>query len=211
MAHGQEQDGNRGVLSLWFAYGSTYTYLSVMRVEQLARARGIRVDWRPFNLLNLFRDVGLPEGPFKPYPAKLNYMWRDLERRAALRGLPYRRPEVYPPKNYRTACAGLVAAQERWCAEFTRTAFHLHWVEGILIGTDENLHRSIAEHGHDADRVLHEADSDRIKQDFAEQTEQARALGIFGAPSFVVGKELFWGDDRLEDALDYAAALAPGA
>jgi 2-hydroxychromene-2-carboxylate isomerase len=192
-------------LSIWFSYGSTYSYLSVMRIEQLAAEHGVKVQWKPFHVLAIFRDMGLPNGPFKPYPAKISYMWRDLERRAARHGLPYQRPPIYPPKMIRTTCVGLVAAREGWCGPFTRTTFHLHWAEGILIDTEENLCRSIAEQNHDPERVLNASRSEDIRQELNDQTEKARQLGIFGAPSFVVGEELFWGDDRMDEAIEYAA------
>lgn len=135
-----------------------------MRIEQLAKEHGVRIDWKPFHVLAIFREMGLPEGPFKPYPAKINYMWRDLERRAARNGLPYKRPPIYPPRMIRTTCVGLLAAREGWCGPFTRSVFHLHWADGILIDTDENLIRSIVEQDHDPARVIDASKSDDIRR-----------------------------------------------
>jgi 2-hydroxychromene-2-carboxylate isomerase len=193
-------------LQFWFGYPSTYSYLSVARIERLASARGVVIDWQPFSLLPIFAAQGRERGPFVPYPDKLEYMWRDLERRAKLLGVEYRRPSLYPPNTKVTTRAGLVAAREGWCVPFTKAVFKLHWVDGVNISTDENLNTAIISCGHDPARVLTDALTPEIENALALQTERAKSLKLFGAPSFVVGNELFWGDDRLEDAIAYAAA-----
>jgi 2-hydroxychromene-2-carboxylate isomerase len=132
-------------------------------------------------------------------------MWRDVERRALRHNIPYQRPSLYPPNTLSTARIGYLAQSEHWCADFTREVFRLHWTEGVIIGTDENIRRSLSFVGQDPDRIIAIAQSDDNKTGLRRQTEQAKALGVFGSPTFVVGTELFWGDDRLEDALDFAA------
>ena len=193
-------------LQFWFGYPSTYSYLTVARIDRLAAARGVAVDWQPFSLLPIFAAQGLDRGPFVPYPDKLEYMWRDLERRAKLFGIEYRRPTLYPPNTRVTTRVGLVAAREGWCEAFTRAVFRLHWVEGVNISTDENLDLAITSCGQETARVLAQATQPDIEDALALQTERAKSLKLFGAPSFVVGDELFWGDDRLEEAIDWAAS-----
>lgn len=136
------------------------------------------------------------------------YMWRDLERRARRYGLPYRRPEQYPVNSLQTIRVALVGAREGWCQAFTEEAFRLHWTQGVLIGTDENLQRALRHAGQDPARVVPVASSPENKEALKAQTPRALGRGIFGSPSFVVGGEMFWGDDRLEDAVDYAMARA---
>jgi 2-hydroxychromene-2-carboxylate isomerase len=150
-------------------------------------------------------EQGLENGPFLPYPNKLRYMWRDLERRALRYGIPYQKPSVYPPNTLLTARIGYLAQTQDWCAGFTQEVFRLHWTEGAIIGTDENIRRSLNLVGQHADSIISTAQSDDNRKGLRRQTEQAKALGIFGSPTFVVGNELFWGDDRLEDALDFSA------
>jgi 2-hydroxychromene-2-carboxylate isomerase len=193
-------------LQFWFGYPSTYSYLSVARIDRLALPLGVIVDWQPFSLLPIFAAQGRERGPFVPYPDKMEYMWRDLERRAQLFGLEYKRPTLYPPNTRVTTRAGLVAAREGWCEAFTKAVFKLHWVKGINISTEENLNTAIISCGHDPARVLLEAATPAIEDMLTRQTERAKSLKLFGAPSFVVGNELFWGDDRLEEAIAYAAA-----
>jgi 2-hydroxychromene-2-carboxylate isomerase len=193
----------RRSLELWFEYGSLYAYLTVARVDTVARARGVDVSWRPFLLTPILVEQGIQ--PI--HPIKFQYMWHDLERRARRHGIPYKKPSVYPPKPLLTARIGCLAQKEGWCAEFTKEVFRLHWTEDLIIGTDENITRSLRSVGKDADRVVPMAQTDENKLALRLQTEQAKSLGIFGSPSFVVGKELFWGDDRLEDAVDFAFLL----
>jgi 2-hydroxychromene-2-carboxylate isomerase len=131
-------------------------------------------------------------------------MWRDLERRAAKLGVPYRRPSTYPVNSLPTARVALAVKRNVWCQRFTEESFRLHWTEGRLIGTEDNLDAALGTLGLDAAQVLKLANSPENKEALKAQTPRAIARGIFGAPSFVVGKELFWGDDRLEDAIAWA-------
>jgi len=131
-------------------------------------------------------------------------MWRDLERRAQSLGVPYRRPAVYPLNSMSIGRVALLASREGWCREFTEAAFDLHWRDGVLMGTPENMATSLERANQDPTRVQSLASSPEIKEAFKKQTTGALERGIFGAPSFVVAGELFWGDDRLEDALNLA-------
>jgi 2-hydroxychromene-2-carboxylate isomerase len=131
-------------------------------------------------------------------------MWRDLSRRAEAYGLPYRKPSVYPPNTLLTARIGTLAAMQGWCDAFTREVFRLHWTEDIAIGTDDNLRRALTTVGRNPEEVMVAAQSDANKQLLRAATDAAEAMGLFGSPSFTIGDELFWGDDRLEDALAFA-------
>ena len=136
-------------------------------------------------------DQGMQQYPFLPFPAKLRYMWRDLERRALRYGLVYRKSSAYPPNTLLTARIGHLGQSEGWCDAFTQEAFRLHWTEDVIIGTDENIRRSLDLVEQDADHILTMAQSDSNKSSLRRQTEQAKSLGIFGSPTFVVGDELF--------------------
>lgn len=197
------------LLEFWFDYASTYSYLSALRIEALAGDAGVRLAWRPFLLGPLFRAQGWETSPFVVYPAKGRYMWRDVARRARRYGLPFARPAVFPAHSLQAARIGLVAEGGGWCGAFSRATFHRQFADGADIGTAEVLREIVAGLGRDADAVLAQAGSAPIKEALREQTARAQALGIFGAPSFVVAGELFWGDDRLEDALAWAGDPTP--
>jgi 2-hydroxychromene-2-carboxylate isomerase len=192
-------------IAFWFEFGSTYTYLTVARLRRAADAAGVQVEWKPFLLMPLMVEQGMNLGPFLPYPRKIEYMWRDLQRRAAEHGLPYRRPEQYPPEETLTSARlALLGAQEGWCAQFVESAFHLHWAQGRPIGTADNIETSLRAAGQSPEETVARARSVAIKEGLKQQTEDARRAGLFGSPSFLVGDELFWGDDRLEQAIAWA-------
>ncbi len=193
-------------IEFWLEYASTYSYLSVARIGQLASENGVGIEWQPFWLYPVREQQGLPP-PFPEGSARARYMWLDLERRARELDLPYRRPEVYPFNSMGTGRVALVGAREGWCQVFTEAAFRLHWTEGVLMGTPENLQAALAAAGQDASRVEAAAASPEIKDAFKQQATRALERGIFGSPSFIVDGELFWGDDRLEAAI----AKAKGA
>ncbi len=187
-------------IELWLEYASTYSYLTVARIGKLAAQHAVAIDWQPFWLHPVREQQGLPP-PFPDGSPRERYMWHDLERRARHLGLPYRKPEVYPFNSVRMARVALIAAREGWCQPFTEAAFRLHWTQGILMSTPENLARALAEAGQDKERVEALAGSPEIKEALIQQAPRAIERGIFGAPTFVVNGELFWGDDRLEEAL----------
>lgn len=191
-------------VEFWLEYASTYSYLSVARMGRLADESGVEIDWQPFWLFPVREQLGLPP-PFPKDSPRERYMWRDLERRARELQLPYRRPEVYPFRSVAIGRIAFVAAKEGWCREFTETAFRLHWTQGLPMTSPENVNAALASAQQDADRVYALASSPEVKEAFTEQSGRALERGIFGSPSFVVGQELFWGDDRLEQAIGFAA------
>ena len=179
-----------------------------MRVGALAQRHGVTLNWQPF-FLPPVRDQQSMGFPFPDESAKTAYMWTDLERRARRHGLPYRKPDTYPVNSLQTIRTALVGAREGWCQAFTEEAFRLHWTEGVLIGTEDNLLRALRNAGQEPARVVPLASSPDNKEALKAQTPRAIARGIFGSPSFVVAGELFWGDDRLEQALNWPPRAAP--
>jgi len=192
-------------LDLWFEFGSTYSYPAVARARPVADAAGIEVRWQPFLLGPLFADQGLTDSPFNLYPAKGRYMWRDMERRCEGFGLPFRRPTAFPRNGLlaaRIACTGLGSD---WLPDFVLAVYTANFAEDRDIASPEVLAGILGAMGLDAEAVVREAGSPANKQRLRDQTERARTLGIFGAPTFAVGDELFWGHDRLGDAVAWAA------
>lgn len=189
-------------IDFWFTMGSTYTYLSAMRLPDVARAAGVSFRWRPFHLAVLLKETN--HIPFADKPAKSAHMWRDIERRAALHGIPARLPAPYPLANTERAnLVAIVGMREGWGVDYVRAAYRRWFQQGEENGSDANLAASLSEVGQEPARVLTLAAGEAARTELAAETDAARAAGLFGAPSFTVGGELFWGDDRLEDALDW--------
>lgn len=189
-------------LDFFFFYGSTYTYLTVMRIEEAAARAGVEVRWRPFNV----REIMLEQDniPFRGKPVKMRYMWRDIERRAGRYGIPFTRIPTYPvdPENLANR-VGIVSAMEGWCPQYTKAAYRAWFLEDKPPGDPEHLASILAALGRDPVAVVSRADSQEIQARYDAETDAARSTGIFGSPTFVVGDEIFWGDDRLEDALEW--------
>lgn len=192
-------------LDFWFEFASTYSYPAAMRIGELARACGVNVRWRPFLLGPIFKAQGWTTSPFNLYPAKGSYMWRDLERICAAQGLPFVRPAVFPQNSLLATRVALVSFEQGWGEELCRAVYRAEFGEGRDIGADGTIPELLTKLGRDAEVVLTRAQSDTAKSALRAQCEEAQRLGIFGAPSFVTSEgELFWGNDRLEAALDWA-------
>jgi len=192
-------------LEFWYEFASTYSYLAAMRIEKVAAAAKVEVAWRPFLLGPIFRAQGWNDSPFNLYPAKGAYMWRDMERLAAGYQLPFRRPSVFPMNGLSAARIALAAEAEGWCPDWTRAVYAAEFAEGRDIGDGAVLTGLLDTLGQDPGAVLARAESPENKAALRAQTERAQSLGIFGAPSFVAGGELYWGNDRLGDAIAKAA------
>lgn len=190
-------------IEFWYSIGSTYSYFTVMRLSQVAEAEGLRFRWRPFDVRAIMTEIG--NSPFIGKPVKSAYMWRDMERRAQMYGLKPRLPAPYPLSDLPFANAvAVLGMDEGWGEAFTRAAYRRWFEEGVLPDAGVGMDESLREVGQDPARVIEEARGDAAQARLAEETETARARGIFGSPSFVVAGELFWGDDRLEDAVKWA-------
>jgi len=189
-------------IDFWFTMGSTYTYLSVMRLGELQQSSGIRFRWRPFHLLVILQEM--KHVPFADKPAKSAYMWRDIERRAAMYGLSVSLPAPYPAKQ--SIMANLVATvgmRQGWGVDFVRAAYRRWFQLGQETGSEPNVSESLRDVGQDPQSVLALANATDATAALMAETEAAKKLGIFGSPTFVAGRELFWGDDRLEDAISW--------
>lgn len=191
-------------VDFWFEFGSTYSYPAAMRIEALASERRVAVSWRAFLLGPIFREQGWNDSPFNLYPVKGRYMWRDLERICAAHGIPFRRPSVFPRSGLLAARVACRFAGASWLPGFVRSIYRANFEQDLDIATPATVARCLASAGQNPDAILKEARSPESKERLRVQTAEAARLGIFGAPSFLVHRELFWGNDRLEDALAWA-------
>jgi 2-hydroxychromene-2-carboxylate isomerase len=191
-------------LEFWFEFASTYSYPASQRIESVARAAGVTVVWRLFLLGPIFKAQGWNDSPFNIYPAKGRYMWRDLERLCGGLGLPLRHPSQFPRNGLLAARVACAFDGEPWLPEFVRHVYRANFAEDRDIA-DPGVVGSILEAvGQPASR-LDAAGAAETKTKLRAQMERAEALGLFGAPSFTVGDEVFWGNDRLEAAIAWAS------
>jgi 2-hydroxychromene-2-carboxylate isomerase len=190
-------------LDFWVSIGSTYTYLAVMRAEEAAATAGVALRWRIFSV----RQIMIEQNniAFRGKPVKAAYMWRDIARRAAMRGLAPKLPAPYPLEEFDLANQVAVLGLERgWGRDYIRAAYRLWFEKGMRAGEGANLAAALGGLGLDPETVTAEARGDAVRAAYLAATGEAKRIGVFGAPSFVAGDEVFWGDDRLEDALSWA-------
>jgi len=195
-------------VDFFFNFGSTYSYLSIMRLEDEAVKAGVQIRWRPFNVRKLF--VEQTNIPFpKEKAAKVAYMWRDIERRAARFGLEWNGVPPYPVDRSGLANRlGVIAGKEGWASAFTQAAYRAWFIDHKDFRQPEVASALLSDVGKDPRELIERAEGNAGKADFEAETDVARSLGIFGVPTFVVGSEIFWGHDRMEDA--FAWALGQG-
>lgn len=195
-------------LEFWFDFGSNYSYLSVMRIEALAHERHVAVTWKPFLLGVVFQALGWETSPFVLQKIKGDYAWRDMARQCDKYGLPWRQPATFPRTALLPMRVALVGADQGWIAPFAQRMMTMNFAADRDIDNAEAVGEVLQELGLDAGTILALALTQDNKLRLRRQTQQAQALNLFGAPSFISGGELFWGNDRLEDALAHAAARA---
>lgn len=189
-------------LDFFIFLGSTYTYLAVNRAEAYAARHQITLRWRPFSVRTIMIEQN--NRPFVEKPVKLAYMWRDVERRAHRHGIPFTSIPHYPNDVDELANrVATIAAEEGWCPHFARAAYATWFLENRDPGTPIALTEILEKLGRSPARTIARANGDEIRAKYKAETEAARALGIFGSPTFVHGTEIFWGDDRLEDAVEW--------
>lgn len=192
-------------IEIWYEFGSNYSYLSVMRIGDLAKKAGVKIIWQPFLLGPIFKSFGWESSPFVLQAEKGRYTWRDMERQCAKYGLPWTKPTTFPRRALLPMRVAVLGKDGPWIEDFSKQMINLNFVEDVEIDSVEMVTKVLSDLGLDAPAIIEQASTPENKENLKRQTEAAQKLGIFGGPSFVTGGELFWGNDRLEEALEWAA------
>jgi 2-hydroxychromene-2-carboxylate isomerase len=196
-------------LEFWYDFASSYSYLTAVRIEAEAKRAGVEIVYRPFLLGPIFKAQGWTTSPFNLFQAKGQYMVRDITRVATVRGLPFRMPEAFPANSLHAARVALAGESSGWIAPFTRAVFEAEFTAQRDIADPTVLASVLERIGVDAQAALARATTPEIKDRLRAQTETASTHGIFGAPTFLASDgELFWGDDRLDQAISWAVHKA---
>jgi 2-hydroxychromene-2-carboxylate isomerase len=205
------QNGERptATMDFWCELASPYTYLAASRIEDVAARAGVDVRWRPFTLGPIFRAVGWQTSPFEIYADKGRYMWRDMEREAARLDVPFRKPTAFPRNSVPAAKVAMLGVEKGWGPGFIKRVMQANFVDDKDISSPALLESILGELGLDGAALAQEAASPASSSALRRSTETAIELRIFGAPTFMVGDEMFWGNDRLESALDWATRPHP--
>jgi 2-hydroxychromene-2-carboxylate isomerase len=182
-------------LDFWFDYSCPFAYLGSTQVAALAARMGAELTYKPMLLGGVFQARGTPQRLFEAHvPLKAAENARDMQRWAAVYGVPLQMPPGHPFRTVEALRATLVAGCDpKVIAGFYRA----YWVEGRSPSEPETLGAVLSAAGHDAAAVLAKIADPAVKDDLRARTDEAVRLGIFGAPSYVVdGERLYWGQDR---------------
>ncbi|MBC9905743.1 MULTISPECIES: 2-hydroxychromene-2-carboxylate isomerase [Achromobacter] len=198
-------------IEMWFDFASPYSYLAIERVDALAQEAGVRVDLRPFLLGPIFQAQGWNDTPFRLFPGKGAYMMRDIARLAEKYGLVYNRPRLFPRMSVLPARIALLGQDEPWGRDFCVAVFRANFQHDLDIQSEDVVHGLLTDLGLDAAALIARGKSEAAKEALRRQVDRARNLGLFGAPTFFVDGEMFWGNDRLEDALEWTRRAAPAS
>jgi 2-hydroxychromene-2-carboxylate isomerase len=192
-------------IECWFDFGSNYSFLTVMRIHRLAAEAGVAVELKPFMLGPIFKSLGWDTSPFVLQPLKGRYVWRDMQRQCAKYGLRWQRPSVFPRNALLAARVALQGENAPWLAGFCEQVMLANFADDRDIGDEAVIADILRGLGLDVAGLLAAARHADSKAALRERTAAAQARGIFGAPTFFVGDDMFWGNDRLDDALALAA------
>ncbi|MFL6710884.1 MAG: 2-hydroxychromene-2-carboxylate isomerase [Massilia sp.] len=194
----------RDSIEFWFDFGSNYSYLSVMRIAPLAAAAGVRVVLKPFLLGPIFKSLGWDNSPFVLQQMKGAYMWQDMVRQCDKYGLRWQRPASFPRNGLLAARVALAGEGAAWLAPFCQQVMLANFADDREIGHPAVIGAILDDLGADSAALLERAGGEDIKTTLRERTAAAQARGIFGAPMFFAGDAMFWGNDRLDDAIAHA-------
>ena len=189
------------MIDFYFSIGSTYTYLSVTRILDVEKKNEVKFNWKPFSVRAIMKEMNnIPFPPDKKN--KVDYMWRDIERRAEGYGFFAKTPVPYPLTQFDLANKlAILGIKEGWGIDYVRLTYKRWFQEGKEPATEPNVTEIFKELKIDSKKVMEDVSKDAIENQYQENTRNARENKIFGSPTFVVKKEIFWGDDRMEDSI----------
>ena len=191
-------------INFYFSIGSTYTYLTVTRILDVEKKHQIKFNWKPFSVRIIMNEMN--NHPFPPDKKnKVDYMWRDIERRAEGYGFFAKTPVPYPLTEFDLANKlAILGLNEGWGIDYVRLTYKRWFQDGKEPATEPNISEIFQELKVDKKKVMEDVMKDEIENQYQLNTNNARDNKVFGSPSFVLNKEIFWGDDRMEDAISWS-------
>ena len=191
-------------IDFYFSIGSTYTYLTVTRILDVEKKHQIKFNWKPFSVRVIMKEMDNIPFP-KDKINKVNYMWRDIERRAEGYGFFAKTPVPYPLSEFDLANQiAILGLDKGWGTDYIRLTYKKWFQEGKEPAIDPSISEICKELGLNKDEIISRAKSEIFEKKYISNTDSARKKKVFGSPSFIVENEIFWGDDRMEDAINWA-------
>jgi len=191
-------------INFYFSIGSTYTYLSVTRILDVEKKHNVKFNWMPFSVRAIMKEMNNIPFP-KDKKNKVDYMWRDIERRAEGYGFFAKTPVPYPLSEFDLANKlAILGLKEGWGVDYVRLTYKRWFQEGKEPATEPNISEICNELNIDKGQIISKANAEDVEKEYLANTESARNNKVFGSPSFIVNGEIFWGDDRMEDAITWS-------
>lgn len=182
----------------WYDVVCPYAYLGSTQVEQLEKDTGAKAIFKPFLLGGVFKSFGDAYDPnAQMAAAKQAHNRADMKRWAHWFGVSLQMPPEHPRRTV-LAMRAILAAPEEARRTISHALFHAYWVHGLDVADVSVVATVLDECGVNGPVCVERASQPTIKTELRTRTDQAIELGIFGAPAFVVGGELFWGQDRID-------------
>jgi 2-hydroxychromene-2-carboxylate isomerase len=185
-------------VEFYFDVGSPAAYLAWMQLPRIAREARSEIEYRPMLLGGVFQATG-NRSPME-VPAKGQYMQDDLQRFARRYGVPFRHNPHFPINTLALMrmVLGLQLREPQRMVPFVDAVLRAMWVDGRNMSDPAVVTTVLQQAGFDAEKMLALANDPAVKDDLKAATQEAVARGVFGAPTFFVGGEMFWGQDRLD-------------
>jgi len=191
-------------IDFYFSIGSTYTYLSVTRILDMEKQHEVKFNWKPFSVRTIMKEMNNIPFP-KDKINKVNYMWRDIERRAEGYGFFAKTPVPYPLSEFDLANQiAILGLSKNWGIDYVRLSYKKWFQEKKEPAISPSISEICRELSLNKDEIILKAKSKDIEDEYKLNTETARRNKVFGSPTFIVEKEIFWGDDRMEDAIRWS-------
>ena len=191
-------------INFYFSIGSTYTYLSVIRILDVEKKHQVKFNWIPFSVRAIMKEMNNIPFP-KDKKNKVDYMWRDIERRAEGYGFFAKTPVPYPLSEFDLANKlAILGLKEGWGIDYVRLTYKRWFQEGKEPAIEPNISEIFKELKIDQKKTMEDVMKDEIENQYQLNTNIARDNKVFGSPTFFVNKEIFWGDDRMEDSISWS-------
>lgn len=188
-------------LEFFFDVSSPWTYLAFARIEGIANAAGVPIDWRPILVGGVFNSVNdtVYEQRANPHPVKGRYYVKDLQDWARFCDVKIGMPPVFPVRAVDVMRMAIAAQGEGKLSEFAWAAFAAYWGELRDISQAEELAAICTSVGLDPQDMAARAGSDATKAQLRANTEELIKRGGFGSPTiFIDETDMYFGNDRLE-------------
>ena len=191
-------------IDFYFSIGSTYTYLSVTRILDVEQKHVVKFNWKPFSVRAIMKEMNNIPFP-KDKKNKVDYMWRDIERRAEGYGFFAKTPVPYPLTQFDLANKlAILGLKEGWGVDYVQITYKRWFQENKEPAIEPNISEICSKLKLDKEKIISKANSEEIEKEFLANTDSARKNKSFGRTSFIVNNEIFWGDDRREDAIKWS-------